>query len=280
MSRPSSHSPVIIISILLSTLILSPFASAAQLNLVWDSNTESDLAGYKVYYGMASKAYGSPINVGKVTTYTLTGLPSGQTYFVTVTAYDTSNNESGYSNEVSGTAMTIALKTGWNLISLPNLLGDTLVTDLLSSISGQYERVYTYRGCDTADPWKIYDPTLPPYANDLQYVDNTTGIWIKVKQDTELNISGTFPSTTNIPLCIGQNMISYTGNQAKSIADALSSISGKYGKIYGYQADDTSDPWKIYDPSVPPYVNDLTTIEPGFGYWINVDQNCTLVVNN
>ncbi len=34
----------------------------------------------------------------------MTGLTLGQTYFVTVTAYDTSPNESGYSNEVSGPA--------------------------------------------------------------------------------------------------------------------------------------------------------------------------------
>ncbi len=34
----------------------------------------------------------------------MTGLTLGQTYFITVTAYDTSPNESGYSNEVSGPA--------------------------------------------------------------------------------------------------------------------------------------------------------------------------------
>ena len=41
---------------------------------------------------------------GYVTTYNLTGLTKGQTYFIVTTAYNTSNNESGYSNEVSGMA--------------------------------------------------------------------------------------------------------------------------------------------------------------------------------
>jgi hypothetical protein len=251
-------------------------AYSAQLTLAWDSNTEADLAGYKLYYGTASLPFGNSINVGNVTAYTLTDIVQGQTYFFAVTAYDTSNNESSHSNEL----MHIPLKTGWNLISSPHLLQNTLVTELLSSISGLYEKAYAYKGCDTADPWKIYDPTLPSYANDLQYVDRTTGIWIAVKQDTELNISGTFSSTTNIPLCIGPNLISYTGNQAKPVAEALSSISGKYEKVYAYKANDISDPWKIYDPSLPSYANDLTTIEPGFGYWINVKENCTLIVNN
>jgi len=88
-----------------SILILSfynPNVFSAQITLTWDPNTEPDLAGYKVYYGAASGVYKSPINVGKVTAYTLTGLPQGQTLFVSVTAYDTSNRESEYSNEVSG----------------------------------------------------------------------------------------------------------------------------------------------------------------------------------
>jgi hypothetical protein len=74
------------------------------MTLAWDPNTEPDLGGYKVYYGTSSGTYGVPLNVGNVTTYTLVNLPQGQTYFVSVTAYDKSGNESVYSNEVSGAA--------------------------------------------------------------------------------------------------------------------------------------------------------------------------------
>jgi hypothetical protein len=77
---------------------------SAQMTLAWDPNTEPDLAGYKVYFGTGSRTYGSPIDVGNVTTYTLVGLNQGQPYFISVTAYDRSNRESEYSNEVSGVA--------------------------------------------------------------------------------------------------------------------------------------------------------------------------------
>jgi fibronectin type 3 domain-containing protein len=90
--------------ILLFTLVLSQSALAAKLKLAWDADTESDLAGYKVYYGTSSKSYTGPIDVGNVTTYTLTGLKGGQTYYIAVTAYNTLNNESGYSSEASGVA--------------------------------------------------------------------------------------------------------------------------------------------------------------------------------
>ena len=70
--------------------------------LAWNANGETDLAGYKVYYGTAPGTYGTPISLGNVTTYTLSGLIGGQTYYISITAYDTSNNESGHSNEVNG----------------------------------------------------------------------------------------------------------------------------------------------------------------------------------
>ena len=78
------------------------------INLAWDpvtknvDGTDFNLAGYRVYLGTASRTYGTSINVSNVPTYTLTGLTPGQTYYIAVTANDTSGNESTYSNEVSG----------------------------------------------------------------------------------------------------------------------------------------------------------------------------------
>ena len=68
--------------------------------LAWDPNTESDLAGYRVHYGTASGSYTVHTDVHNVTTYTVTGLTAGQTYYFAATAYDASGNESGYSNPV------------------------------------------------------------------------------------------------------------------------------------------------------------------------------------
>ena len=93
-----------ILTILVFTLVLSQSAFAAQIKLAWDQNTDSDLAGYKVYYGTSSKSYTGSIDAGNVTTFTLTGLTQGQTYCIAVTAYNKSSSESGYSNEVNGVA--------------------------------------------------------------------------------------------------------------------------------------------------------------------------------
>ena len=75
--------------------------------LSWDANSEPDLEGYKVYLGTASGAYGAPIATltMDVTSYTVTGLATGTTYFFAVTAYDSEGAESSYSNEVSKTIL-------------------------------------------------------------------------------------------------------------------------------------------------------------------------------
>jgi chitinase len=67
--------------------------------LEWDANTEGDLAGYRVYYGTSSGAYGAPLPAGPNPTYTVSNLASG-TYYFAVTAYDTGGYESLESNEV------------------------------------------------------------------------------------------------------------------------------------------------------------------------------------
>ncbi len=82
--------------------LAAPQAAAADVTLQWDPNTETDLAGYKVYYGTASRTYGAPVTIGLQTTYTVTGLTAG-TYYFAVTAFNTAGLESGFSNEVSTT---------------------------------------------------------------------------------------------------------------------------------------------------------------------------------
>jgi hypothetical protein len=73
---------------------------SAQVTLTWDLNSESDLAGYKIYQGNSSGNYDTNIDVGYQTSYTISGLVYGNAYYFAATAYDFSGNESGYSAEV------------------------------------------------------------------------------------------------------------------------------------------------------------------------------------
>ena len=78
-------------------------AYAGQVTLGWDQNTEPELAGYKIYYGNSSGDYPNSVNItsGNVTTYTISDLIEGQTYYFAATAYYSNLVESDYSAEIS-----------------------------------------------------------------------------------------------------------------------------------------------------------------------------------
>jgi hypothetical protein len=62
----------------------------------------------------------------------------------------------------------------------------------------------------------------------------------------------------------------------QTVEAALAAISTELVRVYGWDASDAADPWKLYDPAVPETVNDLTDLESGQGYWVNVSAACTL----
>jgi hypothetical protein len=73
--------------------------SDASADLRWDPVVHATLSGYHVFYAKAGTAY-QPIDVGNTTTYSMTGLENGTRYYFRVAAYDSSSNQSGFSNEV------------------------------------------------------------------------------------------------------------------------------------------------------------------------------------
>jgi chitodextrinase len=70
--------------------------------LEWDA--VAGAIGYRIYYGTTQggpyfQSPGNGVNVGNVTSFTVTGLASGTRYFFVATAFD-ATNESAFSNEV------------------------------------------------------------------------------------------------------------------------------------------------------------------------------------
>jgi hypothetical protein len=124
---------------------------AFDVTLAWDANSETDLAGYKVYYGTTtggpysgsgSSEGASPIVVplSSLTNpsspeFSVHGLADGTYYFV-ATAYNTAGLESGYSNEASAQSSTTPPTT-------PPTIGAPTLSSLDVNGIGGSTRVYT-----------------------------------------------------------------------------------------------------------------------------------------
>jgi hypothetical protein len=72
---------------------------AQTVTLTWDASPSANLAGYRVYYGTNSRAYGVVTNAGLVRTQCVI-LPRTGRWFFAATVYDTNGLESLFSNEV------------------------------------------------------------------------------------------------------------------------------------------------------------------------------------
>jgi hypothetical protein len=96
-----------ILTIILVLVLFQVFVTnclAASVALQWDAVSDSDLAGYKVYYQANSSTMpfqGSIVDVKNQTSTTIGNLDPNNAYYFAVTAYNTSGVESSYSNVVN-----------------------------------------------------------------------------------------------------------------------------------------------------------------------------------
>ena len=79
-----------------------------------------------------------------------------------------------------------------------------------------------------------------------------------------------------VQLHAGWNNFTYTGT-ARSVADALGSIAGKYQQVLQY--DNATGAWLSFLPGQPRYLNDFGGLFTLKVYWVLVSEDVTLVMN-
>ena len=173
-------------------------------------------------------------------------------------------------------SISIALVAGWNLVSFNVHPVDTDIANVLASISGNYNLVYAW----VDGTWQHYDPAQP-FGNTLVSLDESMGFWVQMTTPGTLIVTGTAPSTSGIALKAGWNLVSFPGATSQTLPEAftLNDVDlTNLNLVTAMHADMPADPWLLYDPIAPNYVNDLTELTPGWGYWISVVSDDTWTV--
>ncbi|MFH0876427.1 MAG: hypothetical protein V1859_10905 [archaeon] len=166
----------------------------------------------------------------------------------------------------------IALASGWNLISFPLGLKNESITNAVSGISPSLSIVYRYDGGVT---WKSYDGAGGS-PDTLSSIAPGKGYWVKMTNSEDLENIGYVLDYVSIPLSSGWNLIGYPKSASRSLTEVFSNITDNLAIVYRY---DGGVIWKSYDgPGGSP--DTLTTLSPGKGYYVKMNNADTLSVIN
>ena len=133
-----------------------------------------------------------------------------------------------------------------------------------------------------ADGSFVYTPTTGFLGTDVFTYTVSDGVLsddglvsIKVLRDSTTAIQVSLPIT-------GWNLFGYPLQRTLPVTEALSSIDGKYDRVFGYESADPSSPWKMYDPTLQaPFdslLNELTEMVFAQGYWLRTTEPVTLTL--
>jgi hypothetical protein len=135
---------------------------------------------------------------------------------------------------------------------------------VLSSIAGLYNSVWAY---DPYAGWSVYAPAIP---SDLLEMRHGKGYWVKMDHSGTLKLAGTQPGSTAIPLWGGKwKLVGYSSLITRKAEDCMSSVADSINSVW--ECDPTTG-WAAYVPGGP---SDLIFMRPGYGYWIEANEDCT-----
>lgn len=157
----------------------------------------------------------------------------------------------------------LLLNQGWNMVSFHVQKPDMSPAALLSALGTNLIQI--------KDSSKSYCPAMANHFNTLGQIDISNAYLIKVNQSTFLSIPGTRINPTLYPITLnsGWNLVPYLPAASASVPVALASIIDHVLEVR-----DAQNQW-LADSR--PLLGDM---QAGKGYWVLVNEACTLVYPN
>ena len=125
--------------LLLLTLVVSP-ARSANVPLSWTASTDTNVVGYRIFYGGASQNYTNSLWVGNVTNTVINGLNNNTSYYFAAKGYDMAGDSSPFSNEAFITSASVPA-------------AGELIMNTSSLVNTNNEYVYTLGGGTPSGYW-------------------------------------------------------------------------------------------------------------------------------
>lgn len=241
-------------------------------NLSWDDGYRSNnVTRYDVY---RSSVY-DPSRTG----YLLLGsMPNGSTGFVDVLAGEGNpdnyfyyvcalsiDNRSACSIDQVG-KFTRFLSKGWNMVSIPLVIGNESIGFVFQTVSFSELRRYSSSGVN--DAWQHHSSAKP--YKDFSTVAVHEGYWINATDNSNFSVAGIVPVNVSIPLSQGWSLIGYPSMITRQLGDLLTSVQWSRAETF----ENASSPYFLTQ------IYDSDQVSPGDSLWIHVTSETTLWVSD
>ncbi len=195
-ASPKRFSSFILLAAIITVIPCAPVFSA-NVSVTWNKNTESDLAGYKIYKRtLPSQDFGQPVFSGMTSnssspSITVSGLSGGTTYGFISTAFDTAGNESAPSTEKQISVPTNTSPPPSSTLNISNLTvssGKAYVVPTSGLQTGgtvYIDRNYTFTTVHASVQGAAYIRT----ANDDKAATNATFLSFTVNQPVSVYVA-------------------------------------------------------------------------------------------
>jgi subtilase family serine protease len=164
---------------------------------------------------------------------------------------------------------TILLNTGWNLISFDLLPYDSSLTTIFDEliVDNTLEYVIGFNGGST-----FYDANGQPFLNTLTHIDNGYGYWVKVNTADTVVLKGWPMSVADhkIDLNTGWNLAAYVPQTMATPESYYQTLIDSSSLTYITGFDNGN---QFFNPNGQPFLNTLTHLNNGFGYWVKVSTS-------
>jgi len=167
--------------------------------------------------------------------------------------------------------VNIDLQFGWNFVSIPVILEDNSISNVLSSIAGQYDQVSRFNpDTDTFENY-INDPNYDQFTS-IEYGEGYQ-IYVTNPLGCNLTVIGDIPQEATVLLMSDWNLIANPSLESKPVEEVLT------GLIFGSDYDRVSR----YNSSTGLFENypgELTHLGKGEAYYIHCLHDTTWNITN
>lgn len=247
------------------------------VTLLWGLSPD-DGAGYNTVIGYQIRR-GKNLHSSIGTSYQLVAsLPNGTTsfldasvgegdpndYFYLVCAVDNNNNVTCSKNQAG--KYTRAVNKGRDLMSIPLIQSDDRIETVLQTVS--FEEAWTYDSLSQKWTWSVKSK---PYTGELMNVGHTMAVWLETTEDSNLTVTGLVPSSTEIYLRAGWNLV---GFPSFDYAYAVGNLKAETNAtdVEGFNP---ARPWFFLRSML-----DTDIMMAGYGYWVFLDRDASWIIDN